>query len=61
MVFQLDESEMSFTLAQIKSAFYAKFNQTGNKYFRYLGNEGKFDDRTDKTWQEFIKKLENIK
>ena len=48
-----------FSLSEIKDAFYKQFNQSGNRYFRYIGDEG-IDDRTDVTWKEFYKKLKTL-
>ena len=47
---------MRYSIKKIKQAFYEKFEK--ERTFRYLGNEGKIDDQTDRTWNLFVKKLD---
>lgn len=50
--------EKSFTLSQIKAAFWEKFHEAGELWFDYLGNKEDNESCTNSSWEEFFESLE---
>lgn len=51
-------TEKTFTLSQIKQAYWAKFHESGELWFDYLGSEEENEEATNDNWDEFLKELE---
>ncbi len=48
----------TYTLDQIKSAFWEKFHETGELWFNYLGTPEENEEPTQRIWEEFVEELE---
>jgi len=52
--------ERTYTLAQIKQAFWSNFHCMGDVWFGYLGTEEENEESTQTEWQEFLEILNEI-
>lgn len=52
------ESEKTFTIAQIRQAFWQRFHKKGEMFFSYLGDEQENQEATETSWEFFAKELE---
>jgi hypothetical protein len=50
--------EKSFTISQIKAAFWEQFHKAGELWFDYLGSEEDNQSCTNGSWEEFLESLE---
>ena len=50
----------TYTLDQIKKAFWEKFHKTGELWFNYLGTEKENEEITQREWEDFIDELNKI-
>lgn len=50
-------SEERFTLEQIKTAFWAEFHKSGERWFDYLGGEEACARDTEGAWRDFVEAL----
>ena len=48
---------MTFTLEQIKAAFWKNFHESGELWFSYLGSDEENQNATETHWQEFERAL----
>ncbi len=54
-------ADMTYTLQQIKSAFWLEFHESGELWFPYINthcNEGRCEEVTQSFFDDFIEKLE---
>ncbi len=51
--------EKTFSLSEIKKAFWAKFHQKGELWFDYLGTPEENEEATTGSWEEFLQELLN--
>lgn len=51
------QMEETFTLDQIKNAFWENFHESGEFWFDYLGSPEDNTEATDKYWEDFEEKL----
>lgn len=49
--------EETFTLEQIKKAFWDNFHEAGEFWFDYLGSSENNTEATDKYWEDFEARL----
>lgn len=52
-------SERTYTLTDIKRAFWAQFHQAGEVWFNYVGTPEENDASTESEWAEFVEHLQN--
>ena len=59
---QLSEDEVkTYTLAQIKAAFWRVFHLAGEVWFNYRGSEKENNEYTESWWQDLVEELEKAK
>jgi len=51
------ETEKTFTLDQIKDAFWKTFHEAGELWFNYLGSKEVNEESTVYNWNEFLENL----
>lgn len=51
----------TYTLEQIKKAFWEEFHESGELWFSYLGTEEENSEHTEYNWGEFLEKLRKQK
>lgn len=51
----------TYTLDQIKRAFWEKFHESGELWFNYLGNIQENTEVTQSEWEDFVEELEEQK
>ena len=49
--------ETHYSLAVIRAAFWATFNESGERWFGYFGTPGENSSHTEGTWDEFAEEL----
>lgn len=49
----------TYTLEQIKRAFWEQFHESGETWFDYLGTEKENESYTQGEWKDFVEKLYN--
>jgi hypothetical protein len=47
----------TFSLDEIKKAFWDEFHKSGELWFNYLGTEEKNESSTESYWNSFLEKL----
>lgn len=52
-------SEKTYTLEQIKKAFWSQFHEAGELFFDYLGSHEENERCTVSTWEDFCEDLES--
>lgn len=52
-------SEKTYTLEQIKKAFWSQFHEAGELWFDYLGSHKENEGYTVRAWEDFYKDLES--
>jgi len=52
------EEERTYTLAEIKAAFWREFHLCGELWFGYLGSDEDNEDYTQSEWEDFERELE---
>ena len=50
--------EKTYTLAEIKAAFWREFHLCGELWFGYLGSDEDNEDYTQSEWEDFERELE---
>ena len=50
--------EKTYTLAQVKAAFWKMFHRRGEMWFNYLGSERENEDCTRDYWDDFLEALD---
>lgn len=55
------KTEETYTLAEIKKAFWGNFHECGEIFFSYLGDDESNEASTDAEWSGFSVHLESIK
>ena len=50
--------EKSFTLSQVKEAFWEQFHEAGELWFDYLSSKEDNESCTVSSWEEFLESLE---
>lgn len=50
----------TYTLNQIKGAFWAEFHLSGERWFNYLGSEKDNEEYTQGAWENFVEELNKI-
>lgn len=53
-----ENSEQTYTLAQIKKAFWARFHEKGELWFNYLDSPEENEEDTNASWEAFLEELE---
>ena len=49
----------TYTLDQIKKAFWEQFHESGEKWFNYFGAKKETESCTQNEWLDFVEKLFN--
>lgn len=52
--------EKTFTITQIKTAYFEAFNEAGEIFFDYFGTPEQNMESTESYWSDFLKALERI-
>jgi hypothetical protein len=50
--------QQTYTLEQIKKAFWEEFHESGELWFDYLGHEEENTECTNSYWDSFVETLE---
>lgn len=53
-------SEKTYTLEQIKKAFWSQFHESGELWFNYLGSHEENEGSTKIAWKDFVEDLDKI-
>jgi hypothetical protein len=53
-------TEKTYTLREIKTAFWSQFHESGELWFDYLGDDEENEICTNDYWEEFIECLDEI-
>ena len=53
-----EQKEKTYTLAEIKAAFWREFHLSGERWFGYHGTEQQNESSTKSEWVDFLRELE---
>lgn len=54
----MDNSEVNYTVSEIKDAFWSTFHRAGELWFTYFGSPENMEKDTMGYWEEFLKSLQ---